>query len=79
MGKVKDMLIDTVHEDQTDPRDTGNYEPEADEPSEADHAMVELSNVLNTLERLKPMEYYGELDTQSAKLAQIVADMDKPF
>lgn len=80
MGKVKQMLIDTVHEDQTDPRDTGNYgETTVDEPSEADHAMVELSNVLSTLERLKPMDYYGELDTQSARLAQLVSDMDKPF
>ena len=43
MGKLKQSLIDTEFEDQTDPRDTGNYgEPEQTEPTKAEWAVMEL-------------------------------------
>ena len=57
MGKVKQMLIDTPLEDQTDPRDTGDYgEPEQTEPTQAEWAVIELvrasANVINNAQGL---------------------------
>jgi hypothetical protein len=78
MGKVKDQLIDTELEDQTDPRDTFSP-PESDEPSEVDHAMYELQKAINILKRDKPYGYYDEIDQAQAELAKLVAEMDKPF
>lgn len=49
MGKIKQMLIDTDQEDQTDPRDTGNYGQSEEEPTITDHAMVELARTVKTL------------------------------
>ncbi len=44
MGQLKQALIDTDQEDQTDPRDTGSYGPEheAEEQRKADEAEVSL-------------------------------------
>jgi len=57
MGKLKQSLIDTEFEDQTDPRDTGNYgEPEQTEPTQAEWAVIELvrasANVINNAQGL---------------------------
>lgn len=49
------------------------------EPSEADHQVNELTRAITALEKLKPYGYYTELDTLSARLSQLVSDLDKPF
>jgi len=47
VGKLKQSLIDTEFEDQTDPRDTGNYgEPEQTEPTQASFNPNEFDNAV---------------------------------
>lgn len=84
MGALKQSVIDTEQEDQTDPRDPGVYPGEENEkPSDEDlavgHAMQDLAQAVGILEKYKPYSEYAEIDGLSARLTQLVADMDKPF
>lgn len=76
MSKIKQSLPEDFSVLQGDELDG---EPEATEPSEADHQVNELSRAITALEKLKPYSYYDELDKLSARLSQLVSDMDKPF
>lgn len=80
MGKVKQALIDTPLEDQTDPRDTGNYgEPEQTEPSASDWAISELNNAIITLEKEGAIGYVVELKEYRERLQKIIDKTLQPF
>lgn len=86
MGAVKQSVIDTIHEDQTDPRDMGNYPGEPDNANDLEElavgfVMVELSNAISTIEQ-NPEKFrseYDEIDTLTSRLQEITAKLDKPF
>ena len=85
MGALKQSLIDTPLEDQTDPRDTGEYgEPNTKEDLEElalGFTMVELSNAIKTIEQ-DPEKFrseYDEIDSLTARLQEVIAKLDKPF
>lgn len=52
-------------------------------PTEADlavgFAMFDLQKCVTTLEEHKPYSEYAEIDAITARLQQLLVDMDKPF
>lgn len=78
MGKLKQSLIDTPLEDQTDPRDTGEY-GQPDEPTASDWAISELNNAIITLEKEGATGYVVELKEYRERLQNIIDNAVKPF
>lgn len=80
MGRIKQLLIDTIYEDQTDPRDTGNYEKlEETQPSQSDWAMSELNNAIITLEKRGASGYVSELKLYRSRIQSVIEHELKPF
>lgn len=78
MGKLKQSLIDTPLEDQTDPRDTGEY-GQPDEPSASDWAISELNNAIITLEKNGATGYVSELKEYRQRIQAVIEKTVKPF
>lgn len=78
MGKLKQSLIDTPLEDQTDPRDTGEY-GQPDEPSASDWAISELNNAIMTLEKNGATGYVSELKEYRQRIQAVIEKTVKPF
>lgn len=78
MGKLKQSLIDTPLEDQTDPRDTGEY-GQPDEPSASDWAISELNNAIMTLEKNGATGYVSELKEYRQRIQAVIEKTLKPF
>ena len=80
MGYYKSLIIDTIDEDQTDPRDMGNYDIVlAEEPSAVDWAMSELNNAIGTLEKHGATGYVAEVKEYRARLQKVIDNTLKPF
>ena len=84
MGKVKQSLIDTDQEDQTDPRDTGVYPGQAEAESEIGlgWAIFDLKKCASTLLDKAGYLTVGDLQDISdavQKLQNIPSKVRKPF
>ena len=78
MGKLKQSVIDTPLEDQTDPRDTGDY-GQPDEPTASDWAISELNNAIITLEKHGAIGYVSELKEYRERLQNVINKAVQPF
>ena len=78
MGKLKQSVIDTPLEDQTDPRDTGEY-GQPDEPTATDWAISELNNAIITLEKNGAVGYVSELKEYRERLQNVINKAVQPF
>lgn len=86
MGKLKQSLIDTPLEDQTDPRDPGVYPgEETAEPTEAEllcgWTMFDLNGLVSRMEQ-NPNAFTGEADHIRAyadRLVDVALKIEKPF
>ncbi len=78
MGKLKQSVIDTPLEDQTDPRDTGDY-GQPDEPTASDWAISELNNAIITLEKEGATGYVVELKEYRERLQKVIDKTLQPF
>lgn len=86
MGALKQSLIDTEHEDQSDPREPGIYPGEPDNLNDLEEqatgfVMRDLSNAIATIEQNteKFRSEYEEIDNLTARLQEITAKLDMPF
>lgn len=79
MGKVKQLVIDTELEDQTDSRDPGVYLGEVDEPTPSDWAISELNNAITTLEKHGATGYVSELKGYRSRIQSVVDKAVQPF
>lgn len=57
--------------------------PDVTEPTNEElavgFAMQDLTKAVQTLKQYKPLDCYDEIDKAQADLAELIADMDKPF
>lgn len=86
MGKLKQMLIDTDQEDQTDPRDPGVYPGQEEAEAEAEvslgWAVFDLIKAANYLHEHAYSLTVGDLQDISKatlKLQDIPTKVNKPF
>lgn len=57
----------------------GTPETPNDEDLAVGFAMQDLTKAVGILEQYKPYSEYSEIDGLTARLQQLLADMDKPF